>query len=52
MVLPLWVRLLVWRLGLVRSAFSKYSMGIDGQRLERKFFRGVGHTVEFPGEHN
>jgi hypothetical protein len=46
--LPAWVRALVHRFDLQRLAFSKYAMGIDVQRVEKKHIRGVGHTVEFP----
>lgn len=46
--LPAWVRTLVQRFELRRLAISKYAMGIDVQRVEKKFLRGVGHTVEFP----
>lgn len=46
MRLPLWVRDLIRRFELQRLAISKYAMGIDVQRLEKKFIRGVGHRVE------
>jgi hypothetical protein len=48
MVLPMWVRATIRKLGLQRMAFSKYGTGIDAWRLEKKLLRGVGHTVEFP----
>lgn len=46
--LPRWLPALVTRLGISRSAFSKFALGIDRQRVERKTWRGVAHTVEFP----
>lgn len=47
--LPYWVRSIMARFDLERLAVSKYALGIDCQRIEKKFLRGVGHTVEFPG---
>jgi len=46
--LPVWARALVQRFDLPRLAVSKYAMGIDVHRVEKKHIRGVGHTVEFP----
>ena len=46
--LPRWIRALVTRFGLQRVAVSKYARGIDAHRVEKKFLRGVAHTVEFP----
>jgi hypothetical protein len=46
--LPRWVNSLLTRFDLERLAVSKYGMGIDCQRREKKFQLGVGHTVEFP----
>jgi len=46
--LPHWVRAVARSLDLQRQAFSKYATGIDVHRVERKYVRGVGHTVEFP----
>jgi len=49
MNLPQWVRRIVQRFDLQRTAFSKFALGIDVHRVERKELRNVGHTVEFPG---
>ncbi len=46
--LPRWVSSVLTRFDLERLAVSKFGMGIDRQRVEKKFLRGVGHTVEFP----
>lgn len=46
--LPYWIHALVQEFDLQRIAVSKYAMGIDCHRLEQKFKRGAGHTVEFP----
>jgi hypothetical protein len=46
--LPRWLPALVTRLDISRSAFSKFALGIDRQRGEKKTWRGVAHTVEFP----
>jgi len=46
--LPRWVRDVVRRFDLQRVAFSKYSTGIETHRIENKYIRGAGHTVEFP----
>ena len=46
--LPRWVRSLLTRFDLTRLAYSKYALGIDRWRVEKKLLRGVGHTVEFP----
>ncbi len=46
--LPGWVRSVVMRFDLPRLAVSKYAMGIDCHRVEKKLLRGVAHTVEFP----
>jgi hypothetical protein len=48
MALPFWVRAVVQGFDLQRLAVSKYAMGIDAHRVEKKQVRGVGHTVEFP----
>ena len=47
--LPRWVSSVLTRFDLERLAVSKFGMGIDCQNVEGKFWRGVGHTVEFPG---
>lgn len=46
--LPRWVSSVLTRFDLTRLAYSKYALGIDRWRVEKKFLRGVGHTVEFP----
>ncbi len=46
--LPYWVRSILTRFDLSRVAVSKYAMGIDCQRAEKKFLLGIGHAVEFP----
>lgn len=46
--LPQWLRSVLTWFDLERLAVSKYAMGIECQRVEKKFLRGVGHTVEFP----
>jgi hypothetical protein len=48
--LPRWVRSVLTRFDLTRLAYSKYALGIDRWRVEKKFLRGVGHTVEFPND--
>ncbi|MFO7637943.1 MAG: polyphosphate polymerase domain-containing protein [bacterium] len=44
--LPRWVRDITTRFDLLRVANSKYALGIDCQRVEKKFLRGVGHRGE------
>ncbi|HDR00103.1 MAG TPA: polyphosphate polymerase domain-containing protein [candidate division WOR-3 bacterium] len=44
--LPRWVRDIATRFELLRVANSKYARGIDRQRVEKKFLRGVGHRHE------
>ena len=46
--LPRWVSSVLTRFDLERLAVSKFGMGIDRPRVEKKFLRGIGHTVEFP----
>jgi hypothetical protein len=47
--LPRWVRDIATRFALHRAANSKYALGIECQRVEKKFLRGVGHRQErFP----
>ncbi|MFO7674856.1 MAG: polyphosphate polymerase domain-containing protein [bacterium] len=47
--LPRWVRDIATRFDLLRVANSKYALGIECQRVEKKFLRGVGHWGErFP----
>ncbi len=48
MHVPQWVRAVVRRFDLQRTAFSKFALGIDIHRVEKKELRGIGHTVEFP----
>ncbi|MEO0077959.1 MAG: polyphosphate polymerase domain-containing protein [candidate division WOR-3 bacterium] len=48
MTLPQWVRSVVQRFDLQRTAFSKFALGIDVHRVEKKELRNIGHTVEFP----
>jgi hypothetical protein len=45
--LPRWVRTVLTRFDLERIAVSKFGMGIECQRVEKKDLRGVAHTVEF-----
>jgi len=47
--LPRWLRSLLTWFDLERLAVSKFALGIDCQRVERKFQRGAGQTVELPG---
>lgn len=44
--LPRWVRDIATRFNLLRVANSKYALGIDCQRVEKKLLRGVGHRHE------
>jgi hypothetical protein len=46
--LPRWVSSILTDFDLTRLACSKYALGIDCWRVEKKLLRGVGHTVEFP----
>lgn len=46
--LPQWVRKTINQFDMQRLAVSKFAMGIDYHCVEKKFFRGVGHTIEFP----
>ena len=46
--LPRWIPTLVARFDLKRLAVSKYAICIDANRVAKKFYRGVAHTVEFP----
>ncbi len=48
MNLPQWVRGVVQRFDLQRTAFSKFGLGIEVHRVEKKELRNIGHTVEFP----
>jgi len=48
--LPYWVRSILTRFELERLAVSKYALGIECQRVEKRELRGVGHTVEFPAQ--
>jgi hypothetical protein len=50
--LPQWIRSIVTKFDIQRLAVSKFAMGIDCHRVERKFLRGVAHTVEFPEINN
>ncbi len=47
--LPQWVRRVIQQFNLQRTAFSKFALGIEVHRVERKELRNIGHTVEFPG---
>ena len=46
--LPQWVRHVVQQFDLQRLAVSKYALGIEAHRVEKKELRNIGHTVEFP----
>jgi hypothetical protein len=46
--LPQWIHSVIYKFDLYRLAVSKYAMGIDCHNIEKKFTRGIGHTVEFP----